>query len=259
VSNVVLVDTQKCMACRGCQVACKDWNRLPAGVTKFRGTYTNPPTLQAHTWNHLVFSETDKGRWLFASLSCMHCNDAACINVCPMGALQRTKAGTVWPDTDKCIGCSICAQYCPFHVPQVSKATNKMGKCTGCAERVSQGLKPACVTTCPNGALLYGERGAMLKQARERVEVLKAQGFSGANIYGESEMNGLGRIYVLTETPAAYGLPEAPGYNATAWVWQLARRPLGTLTTIGLFSGLVAGFLRWRGERMQQRRGDYTI
>ncbi|HCX79347.1 MAG TPA: formate dehydrogenase subunit beta, partial [Firmicutes bacterium] len=61
------------------------------------GSYTNPPTLEAHTWNHLIFSETDQGRWLFANYACMHCTDAACVNVCPAGAVQRTKNGTVWP------------------------------------------------------------------------------------------------------------------------------------------------------------------
>ncbi|MDD2283682.1 MAG: 4Fe-4S dicluster domain-containing protein [Eubacteriales bacterium] len=254
----VLVDTKKCMACRGCQVACKDWNRLPAGATKFRGSYTNPPTLEAHTWNHLIFSETDQGRWLFANYACMHCTDAACVSVCPAGAVQRTKNGTVWPDPDKCIGCGLCVQHCPFHVPHLSKTTNKMGKCTGCAERTSQGLRPACVTTCPNGALQYGERNALLQQAKERVQSLREQGFAQANIYGENEMHGLGRIYILTERPAAYGLPENPCYSASAWIWQLARRPLGKLASVGLFSGLVVGFLRWRGDRIQHK-GDNTM
>ncbi|HBS92907.1 MAG TPA: hypothetical protein DEA85_02710, partial [Firmicutes bacterium] len=120
------------------------------------------------------------------------------------------------------------------------------------------GLRPACVTTCPNGALQYGERNALLQQAKERVQSLREQGFAQANIYGENEMHGLGRIYILTERPAAYGLPENPCYSASAWIWQLARRPLGKLASVGLFSGLVVGFLRWRGDRIQHK-GDNTM
>jgi formate dehydrogenase iron-sulfur subunit len=98
----------------------------------------------------------------------------------------------------------------------------------------------------------------MMQLAKDRVDALRRQGFSEASIYGDLEMHGLGRIYVLTEIPSAYGLPETPGYNASAWIWQLARRPLGTLTSIGLFSGLVVGFLRWRGERIQHK-DKYSI
>lgn len=258
-ANIVLIDTYKCMACRGCQVSCKEWNQLPAGATKFRGTYTNPPTLQPHTWTHLVFSETEQGRWLFAKYSCMHCRDAACINVCPMGAVQRLKNGTVWHDPDKCVGCGLCVGHCPFNVPQISKITNTMGKCTGCAERTSNGLIPACVATCPVGALEYGDRTKLLAKAHTRVESLKEQGFHQACLYGETEMDGLGRVYILTQAPAAYGLPENPKYTASTWFWQAAKLPLGKLASLGLVSGAVISFLRWRGKRIQVMQGKDNV
>lgn len=253
-ANIVLIDTQKCMACRGCQVACKDWNQLPAGITKFRGTYTNPPTLQPHTWTHMVFTETEQGRWLFAKYACMHCTDAACINVCPVGAVQRLKNGTVWHDTDKCAGCGLCVEHCPFNVPHVSKVTNKMGKCTGCAERTSNGMIPACVATCPNGALQYGNREELIAMAKERVEALKELGFHQACLYGETEMGGLGRVYILTQLPGAYCLPENPKHTASSWMWQVARLPIRKLASLGLVSGAMLGFLRWRGNRIQVKK-----
>lgn len=258
-ANIILIDTQKCTACRGCQVACKNWNQLPAGVTKFKGTYTNPPTLQPHTWTHLVFSETQQGRWLFAKYSCMHCTDAGCVNVCPAGAVQHTKNGTVWIDQDKCLGCGLCVEHCPFNVPHISQVTKKMAKCTGCIERTTNGLKPACVATCPSGALEYGDRKTLLAEAEKRVESLREKGFDQASLYGVDEMGGLGRVYILTQLPAEYGLPEKPQYSASAWLWQALRGPVRKLASLGLVSGLFLGFLRWRGERIQGKKEKNVI
>src|SRR5690554_1098742 len=253
-ANIVLIDTHKCMACRGCQVACKDWNQLPAGITKFRGTYTNPPNLQPHTWTHMVFNETDEGRWLFAKYACMHCTEAACVDVCPAGAVSHTKNGTVWHDVDKCIGCGLCVENCPFNVPHLDKLSNKMGKCTGCIERTTNGLKPACVATCPNGALEYGDRDELIAKAQQRVKDLKEKGFTQAHLYGADEMGGLGRVYILTQQPDAYGLPVNPKYSASTYLWQTARLPLRKLASVGLISGALLTFLRWRGNRIQSKK-----
>lgn len=257
-ANIVLIDTHKCVACRGCQVACKDWNQLPAGVTKFRGTYTNPPALQAHTWTHVVFSETEGGRWLFAKQSCMHCTDAACIKVCPVGAVQRAKNGAVWHDPAKCAGCGLCEENCPFQVPKVNKFTKKMGKCNGCVARVSNGLKPACVATCPNGALEYGDRKTLIAKAEKQVEALQAKGFKQAALYGVNELGGLGRVYILTQLPGDYGLPPEPKHSASTWFWQVAMVPVRKLASLGLVSGAAIGFLRWRAERIEGKKDKHN-
>ena len=249
--NIVLIDTYKCMACRGCQVACKDWNQLPAGITKFRGSYTNPPNLQPHTWTHLVFTETDQGRWLFAKYACMHCTDAACVSVCPVGAVQTTKEGTVWHDEKICTGCGLCVEHCPFGVPHVSNVSNKMGKCTGCVERTSHKRIPACVATCPNGALEYGPAEELVAKAESRVEYLITKGFHQAMLYGVDELDGLGRVYILTQLPTAYGLPANPKQSASTWFWQAAKLPIRKLASIGLVSGAVIGMLRWRSARIE--------
>lgn len=252
--KIVLIDTHKCMACRGCQVACKDWNQLPAGITRFRGVYTNPPNLQAHTWTHVRFNETEQGHWLFAKYACMHCSDAACIKVCPVGAVKRTRDGTVWHDVQACTGCGLCAEKCPFEVPHVNKFTNKMGKCTGCVERVLNGYQPACVQTCPNGSLIFGDRDKLVEQGLERVEQLKQQGFSQARLYGVDELGGLKRLYVLTRHPADYGLPENPSYSASVWFWQAAMAPMRKLAAVGVVSGLLISLLRLRsrGSRLDE-------
>ncbi|MTI95130.1 MAG: hypothetical protein FH749_06530 [Firmicutes bacterium] len=252
--NAAFIDTSKCMACRGCQVACKDQNRLPAGITKFRGEYTNPPVLQAHTWTHILFTETESGRWLFAKYSCMHCIDAACIRVCPVEAVRRSKTGAVWHDREKCVGCGLCVDHCPFDVPHISPVTGKMAKCRGCIERVVNGYQPACVTTCPNEAIIYGKREELLEKARQRVEVLQEQGHSEARLYGAEELDGLSRLYVLLKPASEYGLPDNPRHTAGVWTWQAAKLPMRHLATVGLFAGLITAGLRWRGERILKKQ-----
>ena len=262
--KVMLIDTHKCVACRGCQVACKDWNQLPASNTRFRGTYTNPPTLQANTWTHIRFNEADDGKWLFAKLGCMHCDDAACIKLCPVEAVKRSSDGSVYHDPAECVGCGLCVDKCPFGVPQVSRYTNKMGKCTGCVDRVQNGLQPACVAACPNGTLSFGDREQMIERGQQRVEQLKQQGYSQARLYGLEELDGLHRLYILTRSPQSYSLPESPRYSASVWFWQTAMVPLRKLATIGLFSGALVGLLqlRNRGSRLdaqEQEKRENTI
>src|SRR3990172_9719033 len=121
-SRAVLVDLTKCMGCRGCQVACKQWNDLPAEVTKFfagTGGYQNPPELYAKTFTLVEYTEIMKGEnlsWVFAKRQCMHCLDPSCVSACPVGAMQRTAEGSVVSDSSKCIGCRTCLAVCPFGV-----------------------------------------------------------------------------------------------------------------------------------------------
>ena len=119
--KAILFDGTKCTACRGCQVACKQWWELPAVTTTNRGTYENPPDLSAETWNKMMFREVgDNGtlRWLFTTQRCMHCTEAVCVWVCPTYARQYGEHGSVVIDQDRCIGCGRCVVFCPFQVPK---------------------------------------------------------------------------------------------------------------------------------------------
>ena len=222
-ANAILVDTSKCIGCRGCQVACKQWHGLPAEPTRFRGSYENPPDLSAQTWRKVRFIETTGAdgrlRWRFISDACKHCTDASCLAVCPTGALYRRPWGAVDLNQEVCNGCRYCVAACPFGVVTFNEATGRVDKCTLCPDRVEAGLAPACVTTCPTGALSFGDRETVLARAKRRIAALQGRGKNGARVYGETELSGLHAIYVLQDRPETYGLPEKPHF-ATASVFS---------------------------------------
>jgi formate dehydrogenase iron-sulfur subunit len=209
----LLIDTSLCIGCRGCQVACKQWNQRPGVKTKFEGTYENPIKLSSQTWQRVRFVEHESSgavEWLFMPDTCKHCSEASCMEVCPAGAINRTEVGTILLDGGLCIGCRNCVQACPFHVPGFNKNIGVTEKCTFCIDRVNNGLKTACATVCPTGAINFGNREGLLEMARNRLNALKAVGKANAQIYGEKELGGLGVTYLLLERPSVYGLPEEP-------------------------------------------------
>jgi len=255
--KAILFDPIRCTACRGCQVACKQWNEndeeIPTvenGVqAKNRGSYENPPDLSSKTWLKMEFREVErKGKldWLFTRRACMHCTEAACVEVCPSGALYHHELGFVAYNKDLCTGCGYCADFCPFHVPRSDRnlwtGIAKMDKCTLCTttglDRIVGGYEPACVKTCPPGALKYGDRASLLAEGKERVAALKAKGYSNAYLYGDKELGGLHVMYVLDDSPEVYGLPESPKAPALAIAWKGVVQPLGLalggLTIVGL-------------------------
>ena len=208
--SAIYYDSSRCTNCKGCQVACKCWNNLPSPTEKnanvFTGTYQNPPDLNGDTRLVQTFAEFDAPQgalkpvqWAFSRRSCKHCTDAGCVDVCPTGALSHDEeTGFVVVQDDKCIACHYCSLACPYDVPRYyGPRGGIINKCTGCVDRVREGLKPACVTTCQPEALDFGPRDEMLAKAQERVEELKARGFEDACVYGAEEMGGLHVISVL--------------------------------------------------------------
>lgn len=239
----MLLDVSKCMACRGCQVACKQWNQLPAEKTHFTGTYQNPPRLSGKTWTLIQFIEPEEGktRWLFRKQQCLHCTDASCVAVCPTGAAQRREDGVVYIDQAACTGCKYCVESCPFNTPKFDPATGTARKCTFCLDRVVNGLEPACAKACPSGAISFGEREEILQIARKRQGAL-SRGNPGSTprIYGEKELDGLGVMYLLPEEASLYGLPEKP------------RMPIEKVILkwiIGIIPGAVVLYGLWRHFR----------
>jgi formate dehydrogenase iron-sulfur subunit len=225
----MFVDTSICTGCKACQVACKEWNGLDPEPGHFRSdsvtrllatnftgdSYDNTEKLSATDWRHVRFIEQfnksrTEARWLFMSDSCKHCNDAACLNVCPVSAIVRTDMGNVIVLLDKCIGSKHCNFACPYGVIKYSEKTRKSHKCTLCNDRIHNGLGTACAKACPTGSIRFGEVSELKAMADARLAQLKALGETKANIYGYHEAKGLNVFYLLMDSPPVYGLPENP-------------------------------------------------
>jgi len=244
IQKAILYDESKCTACRGCQTACKQWNDLRGTTTTNWGSYENPRDLSVDTWLKIKFKEIERPggaiAWLFNRRSCMHCTDAGCVNVCPTGALYHHEMGFVAYNKSLCSGCGYCLEACPFDVPRISDSNffglGKMGKCTFCQDRVTNGLEPACVKSCPPSALTFGDRGVLLIEAEKRVDAIKAIRdpitggaiYPNATLYGDTQLDGLHVLYVLTNSIDNYEeLPANARISATATAWKDFLQPVG--------------------------------
>lgn len=243
-------DTSVCIGCKACQVGCKHWNMLPGLEPSMSGhSYDNTLELSAHTWRHVKFSEivdVDAPsnnihglRWLLASDSCKHCDDAPCLKACPTGALIRTEVGGVYAQSDICNGCASCVAACPFGVISRNEETGHSHKCTFCLDRVRDGLHPACARTCPTSSIRFGKLDEMRRAASNRLAQLQAQGVTGARLYGleaSEQYSSLHNIFLLMDHPRRYGLPESPLHPRHLLKGDYARAVLGIVAGVAVLS-----------------------
>jgi formate dehydrogenase iron-sulfur subunit len=208
-------DTTVCIGCKACEVACKQWNDLPADGSQFKkgGSYDHTGELSASTWRHVRFVEQleaeQSPKWIFMSDVCKHCTNAGCLDACPTGALIRTEFDTVIVQPDVCNGCGYCVPACPFGVIDRDKIDGRAAKCTLCYDRLEDGLEPACAKSCPTDSIQFGPWDELVDIAERRVGELRERGVDGAYLYGtEADMAGtLGAFFLFTEEPETYGLP----------------------------------------------------
>ena len=256
--KVRVVDTTKCIGCRSCQVACKNWNQLPATETAFAGSYENPSDLSPETWSRVRFNEyAENGeiKWYFSFCSCMHCLEPVCTNICPYDAISKTDLGPVLVDFELCVGCGACADACPYQVPRIGGG--KSWKCTFCYDRITNDLEPACAKACPTRAISFGNASEKITEAEARVASLKEMGYPNAQIYRKDELGGLSVIYVLADTPDKYGIPAEPEFSmATAYLWKVALAPVKALATVGLAAGTLSSWFRLRKEKVVQEKKE---
>jgi formate dehydrogenase iron-sulfur subunit len=256
-------DTTVCIGCKACQVACHQWNQLPAkdgGHTELTGdSYDNTGSLNAVDWRHVRFIEQFpedrsqdgflKGsRWLMMSDVCKHCVRAGCLEVCPTGAIIRTEFDSVYIQQDTCNGCRACLAACPFGVVDIG-SDGKAHKCTLCYDRLQHGMEPACAQACPTDSIRFGEVSELMALADRRVAELRAQGVP-AYIYGKEEIvGGLNCFFLLVDRPEVYGLPSRPELPSSNVPEGFAVSAL----TAGVLA--VSGVVSFRKRRMDEMGG----
>jgi formate dehydrogenase iron-sulfur subunit len=239
-------DTSLCIGCKACEVACKEWNHVPADPQGFSGkSYDNSLALGADRWRHVAFieqrvaadleeggslvqaasraqavdgglatyQEGDGIRWLMASDVCKHCTDAACLEVCPTGSLFRTEFGTVVVQEDICNGCGYCVSACPFGVIERREDDGRVWKCTLCYDRLKDDREPACAQACPTQSIQFGDLAELRERAEVRVHRLRDAGQDRAHLYlsdDDDGVGGAGAFFLLLDEPEVYGLPPDP-------------------------------------------------
>lgn len=168
----------------------------------------------------------DIDRWLMSSDVCKHCTHAACLDVCPTGALFRTEFDTVVVQPDICNGCGYCVPACPFGVLDRREDDGRAWKCTMCYDRQRGGLEPACAKACPTDSIQFGPLDELRERAEDRLDRLHADGHTEARLYGESPDDGVagaGAFFLLLDQPEVYGLPPDPVVTTrdlpSMWAW----------------------------------------
>lgn len=233
-----LLDLGRCIGCQACVAACKTGNELAIGTQyiriteQTRGTF---PNLQGS----------------FQNQRCYHCADAACVAVCPTGALFK-EDGFTRVNAAACSGCEYCVTACPFEIPHM--VDKQVSKCDGCADVVKAGGRPWCVKTCPSHALMYGEREAIIAEAHRRADALRGR-YPNANVYGETESGGLGVIMVLPDTAETLDFPVDPQTKPITKVWQKAVQPASVgLSGLGVLVTGIAAVIARRNHVKEMER-----
>jgi formate dehydrogenase iron-sulfur subunit len=267
-------DTSVCIGCKACEVACKEWNMVPQdGPLELTGrSFDNTMELSADTWRHVAFVEQEVPattritsqpmepeqpiqpaevgasgvRWLMSSDVCKHCTSAACLEVCPTGALFRTEFGTVVVQEDICNGCGYCVPACPFGVISRREEDGRAFKCTLCYDRLKGGMEPACAHACPTDSIQFGELDELRERAASRLGTLHQQGVDDARLYlsgSDDGIGGAGAFFLLLDEPEVYGLPPDPVSTTRDLpaMWRAAGIAAGALA-----AGVAAAFLGGR-------------
>ena len=258
-------DPTVCIGCKACEVACKEWNQVPADKIEWTGhSYDNTQALGASTWRHVMFLEEpaqngpqvagpfghdhqDPFRWQFLSDVCKHCEAAGCLESCPTGSIVRTETGAVYVQNDVCNGCGYCVVSCPFGVidrRDEPKAPEHGGafKCTFCYDRQISGLVPACAKVCPTESIRFGPLADLEREADTRVTQLRGAGYADAQLYNpkDTSVRGIHALFLLLGRPENYNLPPRPEVPTV-----YLKRAYGSMLATALLAaaGVTAAFL----------------
>jgi len=234
----LLFDSTACIGCEACAAACKEKNNLPRPIEK---------KLTAYTWT--VVEQRDKAHM---RRLCMHCESPTCVSVCPVGAFRKEPNGPVVYDAGRCIGCRYCILACPFDVPkyQWDRAIPIVQKCTMCADWVAAGKEPACASVCPTGATMFGERSALIREARARIAAFPTR--YASTVYGVEEVGGTS-VLMLTSAPIVkLGFPPIERREPLP---LLTWRVLSQVPDFALVGGVLLGGICWITNRRMRLQG----
>ena len=250
-------DSTLCIGCKACEVACKEWNDVPADGFHFSGkSYDNTLGLGHSTWRHVKFVEHDTTigaggnapgvmTWQFSSDVCKHCEVAGCLEACPTGSIIRTEFGGVYIQPDICNGCGYCVVTCPFGVVDRRPTDGRAFKCTFCYDRQKVGLQPACATACPTGSILFGDLEEMERVADERIARLHSAGMTDAKLWNpkETSVGGTHALFLVRGDERQYNLPTSPQVPTVlvAPAWKAAAAAAGVIAVAALAAFSLGG------------------
>ncbi len=199
----LLIDVTKCIGCERCVSACVDANNLNKKQAE-KDKATVPDGLSANRLTTVHQLSEDR----FAKKACMHCLEPSCVSACLVGGITRAENGSIVYDPDKCIGCRYCMLACPFHVPRYewNSTVPFMVKCELCEERVQNDQLPACVETCPEQAIQFGERNELLAKAHHIIDTNPDRYLN--HVWGEAEYGGTSVLYISDVDLTAIGWPQ---------------------------------------------------
>jgi formate dehydrogenase iron-sulfur subunit len=278
--KTTLVDITKCIGCRACQVACKQWNDRDGEDTQldFNLGFQNPATLSANTLTLITFHELPDEKapgglhYLFTMRRCLHCLEPACASACPTTALDRRSDGPVIYDSNKCIGCRYCIWACPWGVPTAEwdSLAPKIQKCTHCADRSDQPVPlalngqaltleqsksyrenivtPACVKACPADCLRFGTREEILQEAHNRISAHPDKYVD--HIYGEKEAGGTSVLYLSSVPFDKIGFPEVSNEPYPAFSKMALHAVPPAVIAVGALLGSIFAFLKRRASAL---------
>lgn len=255
-ATAVLVDVARCIGCRLCEVACKDYHGFPAGEASDLApkvwTYVRFRPLRAPR-THLNLGEGGADRRSY-KVQCWNCVEPACASACPVAALRKTPEGPVTYDPYRCLGCRYCQLACPFQIPRFewNRALPVITKCNMCAERLAKGKAPACVTVCPVQALQFGPRDQILAEAAARIA--DHSGRYVPAIYGVEEVGGTSWLYVSDVPFEELGFPVVVREPLPAYAWRALGKIPGLVVALGATLTAVEAIVRRRMEGQEGER-----
>jgi formate dehydrogenase iron-sulfur subunit len=247
VGNGVLIDATACVGCKSCQRACKIANNLPSDGREMALSAT---TLTIVDFKN-ISTKIDQPDIKPVKRQCMHCDEPACVSVCPVGALVKTASGAVTYDANLCMGCRYCMMACPFGVPKYnwSSPNPQISKCAqGCMAN-SKSDRPACVQACPNKALAYGKRDELLAMAHTRIAQNPTKYVN--QVYGEKEIGGTSMLYLSSVPFEQLGFrTDLPNEPLPSLTWNAQEKIPGVLVTVAT---LLSGIAWWTHRRQAKQ------